>query len=498
MGPALVLLAAAVVLAGWVFTNPVGGSPDELNHVLRAEAVGRGDLAGRPNPELEAHGADERVVKSCCETDNPARLRWVRRGARMVKVPAALDFGACFDESAGYVARCVADGRGPVPAERLTTMGTLEPVPYLVPGVATRFADTPVAAVRWARAANALVTLVLLALAAWVLRSPGGPLAWLGLLAAVSPMVLFVGASPAPSALEVSGGICFAAGLIRLARAPDQAATASVWATLAVGGMALAASRSLGPVWVVFDVAAVTALVGPGRFWRTARAGGAWAVGAVVAVVAAGAATAGWELTHQPGVPFDGGFFLNQLGPSIADLPRVQQELVGVFGSVDVPLPGPARWAWTAMLLGLVVTAFTLGSRRQRTVLAAAAVGVVVVTVLVSSAFLRQNGFQVQGRHVLAFAVLLPLLAGEVVHTRRRRLPRRLSSEVLIGGAVALAVVIHLVGLDASLRHFTGPDHAPAVLLVPWWIEVLAGAAIGGAWLWRRQMSSRPAIRRSP
>ncbi|HEX7277667.1 MAG TPA: DUF2142 domain-containing protein, partial [Acidimicrobiales bacterium] len=270
----MVLLAAAAVLAGWVFTNPVAGSPDELNHVLRAQAVGRGDFSGRPNPELAAASAQPDVVKACCSPDNPARLRWVQRGARLVDVPARGNFGACFDLPAGFVADCVERRpAGSGPTERLTSMGTLEPGPYLLPGLATRLAGDPVSSVRWARAANALVTLVLLALAAWALSSPtASGLAWLGLLAAVTPMVLFTGATPAPSAAEVAGGICFAAALLRLSRAPSQAAGGGVWLALAAGGVALAASRSLGPVWIVLDVAAVAALVGPRRLWATLRA----------------------------------------------------------------------------------------------------------------------------------------------------------------------------------------------------------------------------------
>ena len=361
-GPALVLLAAALVLAGWVLTNPIGASPDELNHVLRAQAVGRGDFSGRTNPELAGVDPAEVLPKACCGPDNPGRARWVQRGARLVDVVAPLDFGTCFDRPAGSIARCVADGREPVPRERLTTMGTLEPAPYLLPGLATRLADEPVAAVRWARAANALVMWVLLVLAGWVLWSPAGALAWVGLLAAVSPMVLFVGASPAPSALEVAGGICFAAALLRLARAPEQPANASVWLTLALGGCALAASRSLGPVWVALDVAMVMALVGPRRLWRTLRDGGAWATGAVVAVLAAGAGTAVWELTHQPGVPFDRDFFFHELGPSTSDLARVSRELVGVFGSVDVGLPGPARMGWMVLVGVVVVGALVCGT----------------------------------------------------------------------------------------------------------------------------------------
>ncbi|MEA2828309.1 MAG: hypothetical protein QOG43_2748 [Actinomycetota bacterium] len=456
------LVAAALVLAGWVLTNPVGGTPDELNHVLRAEAVGRGDLSGRPNPELAAVDAGVPLPKACCDFDNPARLQWVQRGARVVKVPAVLDFGTCFNRPTGFIARCVEDGRGPVPPERLTTMGTQEPAPYLWAGLATRLAADPVAAVRWARAANAVVMLGLLGLAAWVLWSPAGALAWAGLLAAVTPMVLFVGASPSPSSLEIAGGICFAAALLRLARAPDQPAGTSVWVAVAIGGVALAASRSLGPVWVALDGGLVGALVGPRRLWRTVRAGGARAAGAVVAVMVAGAGTAVWELTRQPRIAFDGRFFVHQLRPSAYDLPRAAAEMVGAFGAVDVALPGAARLAWAVLVGALIAGALAAGTRRQRLVVVATAAAAVTTTVLVSAALLRQNGFEVQGRHVLAFAVLLPLLAGEVVHARHRagRLPW-LRPAVAVGIVAAVAVGVHLVALKTNVDHYARtPDRA--------------------------------------
>jgi len=468
------------VLAGWVLTNPVGASPDELNHVLRAQAVGRGDLSGRPNPELAAVDTDAEAPKACCGFDNPVRGRWVQRGARLVEVPSALDFGTCLDLPPGFVAACVDDRaveRGP--SEVLTTMGTLEPGPYVLPGLATRLADDPVAAVRWARAANAVTSLVLLALATFVLWSPGGALAWLGLLAAVSPMVLFIGASPAPSAVEVSGGICFVAALLRLARAPEQPAGPAVWGVLAIGGAALAASRSLGPVWVVLDVVAVAAVAGPGRLWRTVRRGRGWAVGGLAVVVVAAAGTAVWELTHQPGIPFDVGFFFNQLGPSTSDLARVHRELVGVFGSIDVPLPAAARTIWTVLVGALLLAALAVGRGRERIVLAAVVVAGVVITLVVSSALLRQNGFQVQGRHVLAFVVLVPLLAGEVVLANRARMSWLRPGPVLAVVA-AVAVAIHVVGVSISLRHYAGtPDHVPSVLPGPWWAWVVTAIAVG-------------------
>jgi len=471
----------AVVLASWVLANPVGGSPDELNHVLRAEAVGQGDLSGRPNPELAATTAQAPLVKACCGPDNPARLRWVQRGARLVTVPARLDFGTCFDQPAGFVGACVEHLNPYAPhPPRLTTMGTLEPGPYLLPGMATRLAHDPLTAVRWARAANAAVTVVLLALAAWVLWSPEGPLAWVGLLLAVSPMVLFVGASPAPSALEVAGGICFAAALVRLARVPEQAAGRGVWAALAVGGVALAASRSLGPVWVVLDVGAVAAMADPRRLWTTLRDAGGWAAAAALAVVAAGLGTAAWELTHQPGIPFDVGYFFRQLGPSVTDLARVQRELVGVFGSIDVPLPVPARMVWTGLVIALLMAAVAVGARRQRRAVAGVVLLGVVATLVVSSALLRQNGFQVQGRHVLALAVVAPLLAGEVVHANRHRLPWLAArAGTVVGTVAAVAVLVHVVGLRTNLRHYAAtPDHVDSIVPGPWWLWVLgAGAA---------------------
>ncbi len=414
----------------------------------------------------------------------------MQRGARLVDVPAALDFGTCFDLPAGFVADCVESEASPgvavaspvVAAERLTTMGTLEPVPYVLPGLATRLADDPVAAVRWARAANALVTLALLALAAWALWSPAGSgLAWVGLLAAVSPMVLFVGASPAPSAVEVAGGVCFAAALVRLARAPEQPAGPGVWLALAVGGVALATSRSLGPVWIVLDVVAVAALVGPRRLWATLRGGGPWAAAALVAVVAGGLATAGWELTHQPGVPIDVGFFFDQLGPSTGDLARVQRELVGVFGAIDVALPAAARWAWTGLVLGVLGAAAAVGTWRQRMVVAAVVVAGVAVTLVVSSALLRQNGFQVQGRHVLAFAVLAPLVAGEIVFARRDRLRWRRPA-VVVTVVAAVVAALHLVALRTNIRHYaTTPDHVGSLLPGPWWAWGVAAGVIAAA-----------------
>ncbi len=208
---------------------------------------------------------------------------------------------------------------------------------------------------------------------------------------------------------------------------------------------------------------------------------GTWASAALAAVVLAVVGTVVWELTHQPGIPFDGRFFFDQLGPSTSDLPRVHRELVGAFGSIDIPLPDYARRAWTALAVALLVAAVAVGRARQRIVLVAVVAVGVAVTLVVSSALLRQNGFQVQGRHVLAFVVLAPLLAGEVLHANRGRVPW-LRPGLVVGAVAALAVAIHLVGLDTNRRHYAdAPDHVSSVLPGPWWTWAVAAAALAAA-----------------
>ncbi len=165
------------------------------------------------------------------------------------------------------------DPRSP-PTTLATAVGNYQLLPYLLPAAELNAAGSPPAALRMARAAQALAVLALLAVALFALYDAVSPLvSLLGLLLAVTPMVLFCGASLSGSGMEIAGAVAFFSCLLRVAR-PD-APPARWWFLTALSGATLALSRSASPAWLVLALLAAVGWSGPGAFasrWRSDRA----------------------------------------------------------------------------------------------------------------------------------------------------------------------------------------------------------------------------------
>ncbi|MDP9071104.1 MAG: DUF2142 domain-containing protein, partial [Actinomycetota bacterium] len=445
--PLLLVLSYALLAVAWVVGNPAGAAPDETAHYLKGLAVAGGQPAGRP-VDLAPSPGDSR------------REAWMKRTTRGVDVPAGLSpaglqCNALLPlESAG----CQVAARPPdQPSKGLTHVGTHQPLLYVVPGLLAHAAHEPVTAIRLGRLGNAATCLALLALAVSVLWDRGaGALSVLGLVLAVTPMVVFLSSSLTPSGPEVAGGICFFAALLRLGRPATD--TGPVWAVLAVSGVVLASSRSLGPLWVVLLALVAVATHGAKESWRTVRAGGRRAVWAWAAVAVAVAASVAWELAVQPHGRIDTAHLRHLLVPSVRQLPEILKQQIGVFGSLDAAMPPIAYRCWSLALLVLVVLAARVAPRRPRAVLIALPLAVAALTVAVAAVNRSQTGFGMQGRYVLAVAVAVPLLAGELL-SRHRRADAVLPPRALLSLGLAPAAGLHALGWYANARRSaTGTD----------------------------------------
>jgi Predicted membrane protein (DUF2142) len=448
---AMVVAGLGLLVVTWAFSTPPGGFPDETNHYVRALAVGRGELRGAPFLASGDPAATAHVPKSCCVPGNPSAQQWVALGVRIVDIPAKLapEHLICKPASHQAGVPCTTPFADSGTARHITTMGTLEPMPYLLPGLATRLSSNADTALALARLANALLTGVLLAVAVLALWGAPGDMPGLGavgLVAAVTPMVLFVGASPSPSAVEVSAGVAFFALLLRLTR-PD-GAQRWVWTALTVVGVLLATSRSLAPVWIAINTVVIVVLRGPRPVLALLR-GGRAALVTIAVVTVAGLTTVAWELAYQPHVLFDYQYFHDQLYPSTFQLDRVLDELFGAFGQIDIHLPYRGYLVWWLLLGGLAAAAVVWGRGRERFLVPLMGAGVVGVAVLLTAGVMRQDGFDIQGRHVLALAVTAPMVLGEIVYRRRESLPRLVTAGLPLAAGGAAAAV-HLIAVDRA------------------------------------------------
>jgi len=419
------------------------------------------------------------------------RLDWLRRTTRLFHVPGFLSPGpfTCLSVDTQVSAACQSGPRPPSPAgEQIipSYVGTYQPTGFAPAGLATLGAHDAGTALRRGRLAEVGLWLGLVAMAAVQLcHSSRRGLSLLGLIVALTPMAVFLGASVSPNGIEIAAAVALWAAMLRLAR-PGPAPLLT-WVAVAVSGVLLASTRSLGPVFVALPLVVFVVLEGPRRAWERFRCGGWLAWAAVSAVIAASAASVAWETEFQPHPHVSASIVRTWAVPSVQELPEILRELVGVFGPLNVVLNPIAYWAWAGMAAVVVVAALVVGNRRERTAIVLAVVAVPAASVAASVAIVRQTGFGVQGRYVAPLAVAVPLLAGEILIRNRARVAAR-AAAALLAVVTVPAVAVQLLAWYTNSRRYAVGAAGPRLFIGParwappagWWVWV-ATATVGAA-----------------
>ena len=502
----LVAAGMALLLAAWAFANPPGAAPDERGHYVRALGAGNLELSGGP------FVPDAAAIRSFLETgasggkpvpgSGVATIVWTAKQTRSFAVPRRLSrttFG-CNDGSPMNSAACLDAAPVGRPTSRAPSYtGTYPPFVYVVPGAAMRTASTPAAALRLGRALSALLSLVLLAAAAWLLLAAGDAL-FAAFAVAVTPMVVFCASSLNASGPEIAAALCLVAAGLAVHRS---GAGAGAWAALALSGAVLALSRSLGPVLLLALTGALVLLHGPRVTRRALRERPHAAAGAGALLLAALAIGVWWEIARQPHGIEGGPTYRFAFAQSVYDLDDVARHAIGSFGALDTSLPAMLYAVWAAAAGGLVALAGVVGSARERAGIALT-LGVALAVTMATSVFQLRHGYGVQGRHVLPVLVLVPLWCGEVL--RRHSAGRGWlvpAAFALFAGGQALAWWVnarrHAVGTDGSWWFFGSAEWSPPGGWWPWAVLALAGSALvlaGG--LLQAQRSSRSRLRSTP
>lgn len=484
------VIGFGLLAVAWAMADPPGAPPDEATNFVRAVAVGRGEWRGTapaPAPTAAAVAAPGDPLATT--------LAWQLRTTRVFDVPVRLDpvpF-ACLPVDPNVSAACLSARPLPGPGSRRTGdeaipsyVGTYQPVGFVAAGVASRWANDAATALRLARLGDVALWVALVAMALAVLgdgRRPG--LSLLGPVVAVTPMAVFLGASVSPNGIEIAAAVALWAALLRVARPEPPSVRA--WVVVAVSGVVLAFTRSLGPVFLAFPVVASIVLLGPRQAWQRLRLGGGVATVAVVAVAAAVVGSAVWEAAFQPHAPVSAAVFRHWAMPSVRELPAVFREHVGLFGPLAVPMNAAAYWVWAAITVAVVVAAVAVGSRRERLVLAGTLAAVPVVSVLVSAAVVHQTGFGMQGRYISALAVAVPLLAGEVLWRNRDKVSARAGAG-LVAVAAATASAVQLLAWYSNARRYAVGTEGPRLFIgsaqwsppAGWWVWLAVAVAGAG------------------
>ncbi|WP_462183669.1 DUF2142 domain-containing protein [Frankia sp. AgKG'84/4] len=483
-----------LLLSAWVGSNAAGFGPDEPANFVKEIGAGTGQWTGSPGRLAHpAFGSQPGAAE---------RIDWINRNSRVYRLPAGLDPGAagfpCDLFRNWLSARCLHRPHPHPPATHaLSYVGTYEPYVYALPGAAMARANSALAALYTGRAVSALLVAGLLAVAsaaAWEDRA--GPTSQLGVLLAVSPMVLFMGSVLGTNGIEIAAALALYTLALRMGR--EAAAPRWTWPAAGVIGALLALSRPTGPAWVV--LAPLLGLACAQRVPRQLaaahhrhrahrrRRGRIRARMAWLALPAAGiAATAAWEHAVQPHPRARWEVAVAGLHRLPVDAHAWTRQWVGVFGWGSIPMPAYAYWLWWGAVIVLVLVAFAVAPWRARLGLAAVLVVGAALAVALDVLVLRQTRFPVYGRYLLPLAVALPLTAGEILTRRAARL--RTSTRAALQITVPpLVAAVHLIALWSDARRFAtgvgGPvwflshaQWAPPAGWSPWLALTAAGTA---------------------
>jgi len=418
---AFCVLASAMLL--WAIGNAPMASPDEPAHVVKAAAVARGELGGVPDPGGPGSGS----------------VRVPQLYAYSLAIPG------CYAFQPDATAACIPPE--PADPDASTTVSTWvirnNPLYYAIVGLPTLLPSNPMNFYLM-RAMSALLNALVLA---WGFRAlteiRNSRLVALGVFAATTPMVLFLGSTVNSSALEISAALALWVSLLALLRSPDPAKLPVRMAGIAALAILLANSRGLSPLFlVVIAVTAVAASPWSG-FMAVLRGRRSWPWLALT-MIGSGAAL-GW-IAHagtlaSGGTASTGISFLSGLKQSIRSTPGYVTSMIGQFGWLDTALP---QWLYLLLVSAIavpIVLALILGRRRRDALLVAGAGAMaVVLPVLIQAWQAKSVGLIWQGRYSLPLMVGFPLVAGFVAREGAVAVPAFRRRSVLVVPAIVLAV----------------------------------------------------------
>ncbi|MFJ9840617.1 DUF2142 domain-containing protein [Kitasatospora sp. NPDC101155] len=460
--------------ASWSIATPIGASPDEHAHIIRAATVARGQVEGRE--VMVPH-----VVASI-------EGKFAETGVQLPHIYQDLkDVNTCYVFKPWKSAKC-APALKETPGTTLVTTaaGRYHPAYYFAVGWPGLFVhgETAFYLMRLMSAliCSALVASAVVSAAEWRRRS----FTLLGVVTAATPMALFMFGVVNPSGPEIAAGILvWSAGLPMLMN-PDPHLLTRRLARLGAGAVVLICIRPLGLVWFAGALFFGLLLGRKGALREVLRRRSTWLWG-LLAVAAAGSALA-WSSSHPDNSVID---TPSNLTPLVAGRKTFDngllymKQMIGYFGWLDAQAPAATLLVWCAVVIALAL--FALCYARFRDVLAIVGVmaGIVVIPIAAQAMQARQLGMIWQGRYLLPFAVGLPIICAALCH---ERLPwggfawRRLL--VLSGFSLALVNVVAFVW--ALRRNAVGTDGALLISPAAWgppggwpiWVAVYSVAAL--------------------
>jgi Predicted membrane protein (DUF2142) len=435
-------LGLGMMLGAWSFATPMAAAPDEPSHVVQATALLRGQFDEPEHP-----------------TDlGPLATVYVPAWARNMIAP-------CFSKNK-IIARILGDpnlvpacletlgeSRTIVPAS--TQFSNAPPLYYVLAGIPSLFlvGDSAVYAMRLV---GDLVNAALVALGiSLLLRYYPRRTVLVGVLIALSPMVLFLMAVVSSSGLEIASGFATWCGGLCVVANPQVPRSLAIWT--AVATILLALSRPTSPFDVVIIAVVLAFLIGRRGLRERLNPSlrplwiplvGAFLVAAIFLVIGGPPRLTGAPLAHPVSL-------LSNVRTSLSLTGGRLRQMVGNFGWLDTPVPTWVVVVWATCLAGLTAAALFLSAPCRRA-LPILAVLIIAMPLALESPQINRVGIYWQGRYWLPLAVGFPLVAAtfEFRARRARRQQRGPVGKEWVAPTLTLGLGLLLfAGQVASFQH---------------------------------------------
>jgi hypothetical protein len=457
----------------WALASPLGSGPDEGEHVIKAVALYRGQLIGKPVP-----------------TRDPAYVSF-----NVPKTYGLLPFYPdCYRVRPPRPASC----EGPLLASSTqvptpTYTGRYPPLYYLLVGWPSLFSYTGTS-VYLMRLVSVIVSALFIGLAvALALTYAESSIVVGAVLLAVTPAALYLSSVVEPNGLEISSALCLWTALaLLLSKERDKVPRPLVHAAGAAA-TAMALTRALSVAWVAGILFVTLVVAAPPALVRALFRDTAARLWGVVLLVASCVAVA-WVATQ-------GALDVVALGNKqftaihafryvLDHTRRYAVEMFGSFNPRGTLVPAAIEpFFWTA-LGALVIWALVRSGWRARLAMLLVIVATVLAGPVLTAASIHTDGIIWNGRYALPVLVGLPVLAGVAVD-RTAEAKWKAPAAVL----VAVALGCQVVGIYWLMRRFAvGTQGAINILFtrVEWEpplgvpliaIAALALAVLIGAWV---------------
>lgn len=474
----ILVVAFAVCFANaalWSLITPLGASPDEPAHIVKAGGVVRGQWFGE-----DVDGTQTRQFT-------------VPSGLSAVKYLAVCNM-ARPEAPAGCAA--IDERRADTLVQERSTAGLYNPSYYLLVGWPSLL-DGGVAGMTAMRLVSAALVALFAALAIGMLALlPRSRIPVAAAVIAFTPMVWFLGGSVNPNALEATATAAFFAALVVMLRVRPRGRLATLAiTTLVVSGVLVTQVRTLGFVWL--GVAVLVAVVLHGGLRSAARIIRGPLLGAAVAVAIAAAVAIAIALSTgtlgQNGVYGGAGTpYWEGLRIMLDRTFDYLRGAIGLFGWGDAPAPEFTYAVYLAAGIGLIAAVLVLRPRSRAAAGLLTALGAfALLPPLIQAASVETSGYIWQGRYSLAlFAVLIltaAIAAGrlEPEPAVERRLARALIAAGALAGASAAITALRrqAVGYATDTIALWGETPwMPLGILTRAWVALILLVALGTGW----------------